>query len=181
MPLSIGDLESIIDKVNAIDYYEWLQIITELNRTEELNTFLSLIKHLEFNTNYTETLNNKKGKVLIIGQTSLSREHIENICTNLGIHKKRLELHLDYEDSKNYNFDSLRYNDNYAVILIWPGPHKTKSTGKYSSVISKIMNTSGFPCIKKLVDSSNSLKFSKNSLQNALKDCISNDIIAASH
>ena len=51
----------------------------------------------------------KKGKIVVIGQSDVKPEVLLSIAKQLGLDKKRLELYLEYEDAKKFNFQKMQW------------------------------------------------------------------------
>lgn len=108
------------------------------------------------------------GKVVIIGESKLNATAIIAIAEQYGIARDRLELCLDYQRAKKYNFKKLQYASNYSVVLVGPMPHKTAGAGDYSSAISAMEHEEGYPPIIRICNS-NELKITKHALREALQ------------
>ena len=90
-------------------------ILTNLNRTDQLEMFLSLIgmEHLLAKDDGYQVY--KSGKIVVIGQSDVKAEVLLSIGKKLGIEKERFELYLDYEDAKHFTLK--RCNGNLPIVL----------------------------------------------------------------
>lgn len=111
---------------------------------------------------------NPEGKILIIGATNIKEREIYGCLKKFGIDKNRIELHLGYEEAKNYQFGGIQYNPNYRLILFGAMPHSGKGKEERSSIITQIEDTDGYPKVIRLSDG-HGLKLTKTSLKNAIK------------
>lgn len=175
MPLSVNDLSEISKKLYSIDSLEWNQIVIRLNRTQELDHFLSLLGHEEYHPLSNILQTNKSGKILIIGSSQVKEKDVIKACKELNISEQRLELVLEYKD--NYNFIKTHNNPDYAAILVGPLPHMAKGVDGYSSIISKIETENGYPPVIRIRNTTGDLHISKKSLKNCLTECVKNNVI----
>lgn len=144
-----------------------------LNRSNKLETLLQLLD-LEYLLNAEVTYNPKAmGKIVVIGEAHIKANVIYGIGKQHSIDKRRFELCLEYLDGKKYDYNKFRYSDKYAAIILGPMPHSTTCKGEYSSILSTMKNTDGFPPVIHLE------KISKASFQDAMVKLISNGVIAA--
>lgn len=163
-----------------MSYENWNEVIVRLNRTTELNSFLTLIGNSNLVPSYRTHPINKRGKILIIGDAKQSVNDIEKVCKEeYGITKNRLELVLEY--TKKYDFKKLQYNTNYTAILVGPLPHKTVGQCNGSSIIVEMEKGEGYPPIIRLVNSQNELHISKNNIRQAMKTLVESGLIEKNH
>lgn len=143
--------------------------IIDANRVGELE---EVLKKYEIEKEEYYFCEPRIAKILVIGQTQTSIVDLKRVIKkfkNFGIDEDRFEFVLNYEDSKNYPMESLRYNQKYSDIFIGPIPHKTNGMGDCSSILAKIKKNPGeYPKMTELKDS-NGLKITKNSFEEALK------------
>ncbi|MBR2482426.1 MAG: hypothetical protein IKB49_00880 [Alphaproteobacteria bacterium] len=118
----------------------------------------------------------KMGKILIVGDSQVKKELLIPVAKDLGIDKSRLEFVLSYAEAKKYNMSRIQYNRDYCLILFGPVPHSGVSKGDFSSEITAVMSTPGYPPMKKLV-ANEQLKITKNNFKQALEDALSAGII----
>lgn len=87
------------------------------------------------------------GKIVIIGATKIAKNVMLAIGSKHNIMKNRFEFVDDYCDAKNYQIQKMRNNNNYAAVIVAAIPHKTVSTGDFSSLVSALRNTPGYPSV----------------------------------
>ncbi len=152
-------------------------ILSRLNREdkiEELLDLLGLSKLLHVDSGYKVQTN---GKIIIIGKSEIAANIILAIAERFGINKRRLELHLEYEDAVKFDFRKTQYDPTYSLIMVGPMPHSAKSKEEYGSAISAIENKDGYPPVVRL--GSNGLKITKSDLKSKFAECISSGLIQA--
>ena len=104
----------------------------------------------------------------MIGQSDVKAEVLLSIAKKLGLDKSRFELHLDYDDAKNFNFRKTQWQPSYSLIMVGPMPHSGFGKGDYSSIISAIESEDGYPPVVRL--GSNGLKISKTDFRAKLEE-----------
>lgn len=104
------------------------------------------------------------GKVIIFGDSSISEREIYASLKSVGISKERIELHLGYEALKKFSFSKLQYNAGYRLILVGPMPHTNTDKAEFTSPISMMEKTDGYPKILRL-SSNGQLKITKSNLK----------------
>ena len=152
-------------------------ILTKLNRTGQLEEALKLWDLdflLEKESGYSVY---KSGKILVIGQSDVAKDVLLSIAGKAGIDKRRVELHLEYNDAKSFDFRTIQWNPSYSVILVGPMPHSGKSRGDASSVISAIESTVGYPPVVHL--GTKALKITKSDFRAKIEELIDNGVIVA--
>ena len=152
-------------------------ILSRLNREDRLEAFLALIglaDLLHVSTGYEVQTN---GKIIIIGQSEISANVVLAVAERFGVNKKRMELHLEYEDAVKFDFRKTQYDPTYSLIMVGPMPHSAKSKEGYGSVISAIENKEGYPPVVRL--GSNGLKITKSDLKAKFAECIDKGLIRA--
>lgn len=160
MLLGVEELFDVIDEITDRIRKE----IMLANRTGELETVLS-----KYNYSFEEDLIDEEGKILIIGESQVSKCIIEEVANECNVDVSRLEMVLGYEKAKRFNIDKLKNNTNYSFVLVGPMPHNTRGVSGHTSTISRLENPSeGFPMTRRLMNASNSLCINKESLRNAL-------------
>ncbi len=112
-------------------------------------------------------INNKDGKILVLGQSDVKVKQLVGIAKKLGFPESRFDFHLDYLDAEKLNVFKFQYNRNYCAILVGPVPHKVHDIGDYNSMIEMMENEPGYPPVKRLLNGQN-LKISKTNFQEAL-------------
>lgn len=146
---------------------EALTKLNRLGRLEELLQLLGMEHLLEQETGYEVY---KTGKIVVIGQSDVKAEVLLSIAKNLGLDKKRFELHLEYDDAKNFNFHKMQWQPTYSLIMVGPMPHSGSGKGDYSSIISAIESEEGYPPVVRL--GSNGLKITKTDFRTQLEEMI---------
>lgn len=129
MSYRMGNLEEFLDSIECI----------------------SLLKNKEYHEE--EKFSNPESIIAIIGATKLSRTQVAEIAYTYGISDKRLEMCLDYEECKRFNYGKLRNEYKYGAIFVGPIPHKTMGTGIYSSTIEMMKNEPGYPKVYEMDES----------------------------
>ena len=154
------------------------EILIKLNRCNKLSLWLELmdmedlLPSQEFSYKPYPT-----GKIVIVGETKVKRNEIEAIAKSLGIDKNRMELCLDYADTKRYNFKKLQYSSNHSLVLVGPMPHSATGKDEFSSVIVAMEETDGYPPVKRM--GTNGLRISKSGIRDALSEALKEGVIAA--
>ena len=93
-------------------------------------------------------------------------KEIYKVTAEMGIRKEQLELCLEYKKAAAYNIEKLK-NNKYAAVLVGPMPHSGAGKGSYSSIITAMENTAGYPPVFLIVN--NGMKITKSSLKRALR------------
>ena len=150
-------------------------VLTILNRTERLDDFFQLIglpnpfhKERVFQTN-------KRGKIVVLGQSSVSKSDLLMGAGKIGFDKSRFEFHLGYEEMKNFNVRKYQYQFSYAAVLAGPMPHSGVGKGDYSSIIARMEEDEGYPPVTRMGE--NELKITKSGFQNVLTSLIAKGTI----
>ena len=171
------DAEEILELEDKIREVNWTEILTRLNRSEQLENFLDYVglKHLLGEEPRYEVF--KNGKIIVIGQSDVKGEVLLSIAKNLGIEKGRLELYLEYEDAKKFDFRKIRWQPKYSLVMVGPMPHSGSGKGAYSSMIASLESESGYPPVVRL--GSNGLKITKSDFRKRLQEELSAQIIVA--
>ena len=152
------------------------RILCDLNRAGELEDALEKWGLSDLLYSDTGFRPDKKGKILIVGDSQVKKELLIPVAKDLGIDKSRLEFVLSYAEAKKYNMSRIQYNRDYCLILFGPVPHSGVSKGDFSSEITAVMSTPGYPPMKKLV-ANEQLKITKNNFKQALEDALDVGII----
>ncbi len=150
-----------------------------LNRDDDPNSLIDYLKGIGMKDIFAsnpiyETY--KKGKIVIFGDSAVDKNVIYGIAKSLGIDINRLELHLEYEEAVTYNFNKLRYEPSYRVVLVGPMPHSTVGKQKHSSVIAEMEQEEGYPKVVRLV-AGQELKITKTNLKEALQNLLKENYI----
>ena len=157
--LDVDELEDVIDAV--------IEKITYANRTGELEELLEKLNLSNLVSKQSCYEPNRKGKILVIGESEVNENILNGIIKKLGIDKSRFEFCLDYNKAKTFNYKKLQYSPNYSVVIFGPVPHST--TGKHysSSVIAEMKNNEGYPRLR-VLSGNNAIKITKTNFRNTL-------------
>lgn len=179
MPLDKLDMYEFAEVEEAlIDNVE--EILSRLNSNGKIGEFLKLtgLDSL-FDTGEKELVDfgnqDPKGKIVVIGGSTISSNVILGIGKKFGISKGRFELYLDYRKAQKLNYNHMRYNPNYALILFGPVGHSAKDKGGYSSIITAIEQKDGYPPVMRL--GTTALKISKTTVNTALEEALTRGIL----
>ena len=175
--LDVYELMNLEDELRPELEEKLGQILSRLNREERIEELLDLLglsKLLQVDSGYKVQAN---GKIIIIGKSEIAANMIMAIAERFGVSKKRLELHLEYEDAVKFDFRKTQYDPTYSLIMVGPMPHSAKSKEEYGSAISAIENKDGYPPVVRL--GSNGLKITKSDLKAKFAECINNGLIQA--
>lgn len=174
--LNESQLFKLEEELTLIFNNDLLHIISKLNREDRLNNFLDLIDlgHLIEDDEYKPLRN---GKIIIAGESEISKETILSVAKNLNIDKNRIEMCLNYDEASKYNFSKTQYNPHYCLILVGAMGHSGPDKSDYSSVIVALEKKEGYPCVIRL--NPKSLKITKSNLKEALSKSLEQGIITA--
>ncbi|MCI6474235.1 MAG: hypothetical protein MSA07_00895 [Mucispirillum sp.] len=178
--LSNNELIDIEEEIGIMFTEHSEKIITNLNRECRLKEFLELIKRYDLVSkyyNYDSTVFSKTGKIAIIGNSTAKKDILIKIAKEYNISANRLEMCLDYETIKTYQFKKLEYNWDYCLIFAGAMPHKTTGSGDYSSAIQNIKkNYDKYP---KLIEIGNGKldNITKSNFKTALHNAVLNGYI----
>lgn len=118
------------------------------------------------------------GKIVVIGESEVKVQILIAIAEQFGISRDRLEFCLDYDKAKTYNYDKLYFEPKYRAVLFGPLPHSTSGKEDFSSVITKMENTVGYPQIIRISESdSGHLKITKSSFRKAIENLMTKEEI----
>lgn len=128
--LNINELQELIDK--TIEKVQSEIIIA--NRCGYLDEVLK--KYGLYEEEYFPC-EKRIAKILVIGQSSVSKDDLLRKIKKYGLKEDRFEFVLDYDAAQNYNMEHLRFNNKYSDIFVGPMPHKATGMGDCSSIITK--------------------------------------------
>lgn len=152
------------------------EILARLNRMDRIGELLEILglQHLmQVNSGYSVR---NTGKIVIVGQSEVKEEVLLSIIKGFGIDKSRVEICLDYERAKSYNFRKMQWDPNYSVVMVGPMPHSGTAKGDNSSIISALECEDGYPPVVRL--GSNQLKITKSDFKEKIAECIDLKLIA---
>ena len=167
----VAELDNLsISLKNVFSCFETLkERLTYLNRTEQLDNLLDLL-----GVSSVDSVA-QKGIIVVVGDSEVSKQCLLAIGKECGISKDRFEFCLSYDEAKRFNFKKTQYSDRYSLIMIGPMPHSSYGSGDFSSALSALRNTEGYPPIVTL--GAQSLKITKTNFKNTLEQLIHNNIL----
>ena len=150
-------------------------ILSRLNRFGQLENLLDLLgmRHLLQKESGYEVY--KSGKIIVIGQSEVKQDVLLAVAKKQGIDKSRIELYLDYEDAKTFNFKKMQWQPSYSLVIVGPMPHSALGKGDYSSVIAAMEQEDGYPPVIRL--GNGTLKITKSGFRDKLKELIGNGML----
>ena len=120
------------------------------------------------------------GKILVIGEQTVSTEKLQLTAKKLGLDIDRFEFELDYEAAQTYNYSKLAYNTKYRVILVGATPHSTTGTGQSGSLLAELeSHPDKYPRTIALRTEEGTLKITKSNFKKELEKLIADNYIAA--
>lgn len=156
---------------NVFSCFETLrERLAYLNRTEQLDNLLDLL-----GISSADSVA-QKGIIVVVGESEVTKQCLLAIGKECGISKDRFEFCLSYDEAKRFNFKKTQYSDKYSLIMVGPIPHSSYGSGDFSSALSAIRNTEGYPPVVSL--GFQSLKITKSNFKNTLEELIHNNIIS---
>ena len=162
-----------MDKMDLIQLREsvFQKITKELTNAYfngTIDDFLEKYDLKEENTDESFYYDSNNAKIIVIGDSRISKSDMEGLAKHNGINPRRIEFVLDYEKLTNFNFEKFRNNMKYSDILVGPIPHKVKGLDAASSFLNMVNNQPDcFPRVIALRDA-NELKITKQSFLNGL-------------
>ena len=166
MELNVTELETLYFRIcNKIK-----QQLEEANRNNSVSSLLNLFGLDDLIINYNTSYNTRKAKILIFGDSMISKDDMKKIAKDHGIRPDRLEFRIDFNKNKHYDFSNLRFNCNYSDIIFGPNAHKSIGIQGYSSAIAMMeANSKEYPKITKALGNEE-LKITKTSFAKAIKE-----------
>lgn len=153
------------------------EIISRLNRTGELYDLLRLLGLTELLGAAMEKDQPKDGKIIVIGQSEVSKEILAGIAKRLGFEKNRFEFYLEYEDGAKYDFKKMQYSRLYSCVLVGAMPHSGLAKTGFGSIIAALEQEPGYPPVYRL--GLKDLKITKSSFGEALNKLLQSGVLAA--
>lgn len=166
--LDYEQLEEVIEKVTAK--------ITLANRSGELEQLLVEWGLSDCVSKTSAYKTEKDGKIVVIGASEVKENVLCGIIKNFGIDKNRFEFCLDYDKAKTYQYNKLRYNPNYRVVIFGPVPHSSIGKCDSSSVIAEMKNHEGYPRVE-VLSGNNAVKITKSNFKDTLNRLIKENYI----
>ncbi len=157
--LSVEELEELIDEIT--------KRITIANRLGTLDQVLDAMgMHDLIEPQVVD--GDKKGKIVVLGDSDVDEKYLLITAGKLGIDKKRFEFCLEYDALQKYNYRKLQYSDNYRVVLVGPMPHSAYEKGNSGSIIAEMESRQDmYPRIIR-VGKGSELKISKSGFKETL-------------
>ncbi len=177
MLYDVDVLSEIEDSLKKVFDDELLQIISMLNRKNQLEEFLKMIGHQDLIPGKQIFQATKQGTIIVVGASDVKQNHLEGVVKEVGLDKNRFEFYLEYEDGIDRKVKSWQYNFNISAILVGPMPHSGEAKGDYGSVISALEQEDGYPPVFRL--GNNGLNISKSNFKEKLLDLLDTNIIEA--
>ena len=160
----------------AIKYFT--EELTQAFKNNNLKTVLTKYHYPDLApATIDDLIGSPDGKILIIGETNCKIKDLQGIFNAMGL-KGRLECHTDYEDIQRYKFNNLMYNNKYRLIIVGPMPHSTYGKDEFSSVINRMENTKGFPCVRRAI-ANGGLKITKTNIKQILQEELNSGFLVA--
>ena len=174
-PAQLYELTELLAKELSAGKLE--ELVASYNRGGKLEEFLSWLG-LENLLNGSLIYNPRAhGKIVVIGQTSTQIKNLIGVAKEMGFSKDRFEFVADYNEAKTFKFNKLINQDKYALILVGPMPHSTSCKGDFSSIISCMEQTDGYPPVLRL--GGPDLKITKTGFRECLEKSIESNLVAA--
>lgn len=165
---SLEEVEEILSMIS--------KKITVANRMGELDELLESWKLTLPWDNRSAYETRKDGKIVVIGAFNGKKSDLVGIIRNLNLDKDRFEFCLEYNAAKTYQYNKLRYNEKYRVVMFGAVPHSSTGKQHSGSVIAEMQNNEGYPRVILLGE--NECKITKSNFTRALKDLIDEGYIS---
>ena len=109
-------------------------------------------------------------KVLVLGNSMLSKNELENIISQYGLDPLSFDFNLEYKKA-SINIEKYKGCCKYKAIIFGPTPHKMKGSGDSSSPIQFLKdNENLYPKIFECRTSAGELKITKDSFTEQIKE-----------
>lgn len=174
--LDIAELIELEEIIRNVLDEQLEEILTKLNRKDQLELFLSLIGMSELLGSNEAAEKFLDGTIIVIGQSDVDKEKLSAVAKNLGFEKSRFEFYLDYNDAKTFDFKKIQWSDKYSCILVGQMPHSGYVKGDYSSIITALERQDGYPPVVRV--GVKGLKITKSSFKDALMCAIENNYVS---
>ena len=167
--LDIDKLEELLEKIRVK--------VLQANAFGELEDLLKQWGFEEFLQPDSVYETDKKGKIVVIGDSAVKESKLLGVIKELGLNPDRFEFCLDYNKAETYSYNKFKYNPNYRVVVFGPVPHS--STGKHysSSVIAEMQSHEGYPRVE-VLNANNAVKITKSNFKDMLENLISTNYIS---
>lgn len=158
--LSTDELYDVLERITAK--------VTLANRLGQLDDLLIKWGFDDFVDKQTVYETERLGKIIVIGGTKIKEKELLGIAKEYGLDKKRFEFCLDYSESKTFEYNKLRYNPKYRLVIFGPTPHSSTGKNKSGSVISEMQTQEGYPKVEVLC-SNCEVKITKSNFEAVIK------------
>ena len=162
------ELEEVIDKIT--------EKVTLANRSGNLDDLLIAWGFEELVSGPAPYETDKDGKIVVIGASEVKENVLSGIVKTLGLEKDRFEFCLDYDKAKTYQYNKLRYNPDYRLVLFGPVPHSSTGKNDSSSVIAEMQNHEGYPRVE-VLSGNNAVKITKSNFRKTLSQLVAEQYI----
>lgn len=152
------------------------EILCSLNRNGKLEEFLEMIQMSDLLCADNGYRPYRTGKIVVLGYSTIKPQILLAVGQQCGLDKERFELHLDYEDAKQFDIRKMQYQPNYSIVLVGPMPHSGIGKESFGSVIAAMERQDGYPPVVRL--GSNELKITKTNFRSTLQTLIQLNKIA---
>ncbi|MCQ2574878.1 MAG: hypothetical protein MJ156_02110 [Alphaproteobacteria bacterium] len=167
-----NDLNRFNELIEGFDLENIFPLLAKLNRTSELNEFLTLLNQFD-SIQKQRTTDPSQTKILIIGRSKITENEIKKIFQECGIDINRVVIRREYTELKK---QGIKANiDKYALILIGPTPHKTASTGDSCGTLSELKALYGDKVI--VLQNNKHPKMTNNTITEAVRFAIAQHLI----
>lgn len=109
--------DELVEIENVLLEPEYLErILADLNESDRINDFLELVGLETFVHDSVDDETKDRGKIVVVGDSSVKVNWLIGISETLGISRERLEFH-DYREAQKLNYSKMQYNPLYALVL----------------------------------------------------------------
>lgn len=117
-----------------------IEELTEANDNGELCEYLERHKYCQvFSDSYAECFVKNGQKILVVGDTRIGRNIMEEITYDNCVEFKDIVIIDDYAKMTNNNFDLILKSGKYSDIIVGPNPHMVKALKGNNSLIAKLI------------------------------------------
>lgn len=168
------DIDYLSNEIAEDFLYNSTDIVSQLLAKNELEGFLELIgrKDLIYKAIENREPVIKTKKIAVIGDrpNGCSENDLRRAAEMVGLKNTSCLEFYGFEEAKRMVMkNKFKNNTDYCAIMIGAIPHKGRSTGEYSSMLTMLQHEEGYPKIVELRSSIGKLKLSTSSLQNGLR------------
>ena len=151
-------------------------ILEAVNDGDRLSDFLGMIGHGDLALMVTKTY--QQPKILVIGDCKVEVDTLRETCKSMGFSEDRFDFVLGYKKASKYNFEQLRYNDTYALVIFGALAHSTRGKGSYSSIIEAMRRQPEcFPRVLVATVREGIIKMSANNFKETLIQAVTDEIV----